>query len=223
MRFYDMLIRARPDGGLLERAREMGWSGLCSVGDSGKTKAGSVGIDVSRGIILKPERASDVPRLVRKHRNFEIVCVQGGSPEMNRAIVETPEVDVLTGHSPEGSGINHVIARLARENEIMICFEFRDILTSYKKSRSWIFSAMTQAAREARRHRAPVCITSGAQSLWEMRSPSDLLSFSRLLGIPDSRAKEGMSDLAVERNRKKLSGRIVGRGVELAGPVKTKA
>ncbi len=223
MRFHDMLVRARPDRGLLERAREMGWSGLCSVADSDKTSQvfRSGEIDVSRGIMLEPKRASDVPRLARKHRNdFEIVCVRGGNPELNRAVVETPEVDILTGHSPEGSGINHVIARLARENDVMICFEFGELLSSYKKSRSWIFSAMSQAAREVNRHRAPVCITSGAQSLWEIRSPSDLLSFSRLLGISDRKAKEGMSNLSVERNRKRLSGRIIGRGVELAGPVK---
>ncbi len=225
MRFYDMLVRARPDRELLERAREMGWNGLCSVDDSDKTGKGfrNEGIDVSRGILLEPKRVSDVPKLARRHRNdFEVICVRGGGPEMNRMIVETPEVDVLTGHSPEGNGINHVIARLARENDIMICFEFRDLISSYKKSRSWMFSAMTQAASEARRHKAPVCITSGAQSLWEIRSPSDLLSFSRLLGIPDGMAKEGMSGLVVEKNRKRLSGRIVGRGIELAGSVKAK-
>jgi ribonuclease P/MRP protein subunit RPP1 len=226
MRFYDMLVRARPDRGMLERAGEMGWSGFCSVIDSdktGKERFRSKDIDISRGILLEPKRDSDVARLARKHRkDFEVICIQGGSPEMNRAIVETPEVDILTGHSPEGSGINHVIARLARENDVMICFEFRDLLSSYKKSRSWIFSAMSQAAKEVNRHRAPACITSGAQSLWEMRSPSDLLSFSRLLGISDRKAKDGMSGLSIERNRKKLSGEIVGRGVELAGPVKAK-
>lgn len=224
MRFYDMLVRARPERELTERAREMGWSGICSVTDSDKTKIRSSEIDVLRGILLEPKRALDVPRLARKHRkDFEIVCVKGGSPELNRAAVETPEVDILTGHSHEGrAGINHVIARLARENDVMICFDFGELLSSYKKTRSWTFSIMSQTAREVNRHRAPVCITSGAQSLWEMRSPSDLLSFSRLLGIPDSRAKEGMSNLAVERNRKKLSGEIVGRGVELAGSVKAK-
>jgi len=224
MRFHDMLVRARPDGKLLERAREMGWSGFCSVIDSdkiGKEGFRSSEIDVSRGILLEPKRASDVFRLARKHRkDFEIVCVRGGSPDINRAAVETPEVDILTGHSPEGIGINHVIARLARENNVMICFEFGGLLSSYKKSRSWIFSSMSQAAREVKRHKSPVCITSGAQSLWEVRSPSDLLSFSRLLGIPDRAAKEGMSGLVVERNREILSGKIIGRGVELAGPVK---
>jgi ribonuclease P/MRP protein subunit RPP1 len=228
MRFYDMLVRASPDRELTERAREMGWSGFCSVTDSdkiGKEKEfRSREIDVSRGILLEPKNVSDVPRMARKHRNFEIVCVRGGSPEMNRAVVETPEVDILTGHSHEGrSGINHVIARLARENNVMICFDFGELLSSYKKTRSWIFSTMSQTAREVNRHRAPVCITSGAQSLWEIRSPSDLLSFSRLLGISDRKAKEGMSNLVVERNRKILSGEIVGRGVELAGSVKTEA
>jgi len=105
----------------------------------------------------------------------------------------------------------------------MICFNFSELVSSYKKTRSWTFSTMVQVARLVSKYKAPVCITSGAKSLWEIRSPSDLLSFSRLIGLNDKTAKAGMSDSVIKKNRKVLSGKIVARGIELTGSVKSKS
>lgn len=218
MGFYELFVKDKPGDLLFEMAGRIGWNGLCIVYDEGDKPMGAKeqGLEVSSGILIRPKARKDVGRLSGKHRNrFELLCAAGGNPELNREIVENPEIDMLVNHSPNGEqGINYVIAKLAKENNVMVCFDFRELVSSYKKTRSHIFSSMVEAAGLVRKYKTPFCVTSGAMSPWELRSPSDLLSFSRLLGLPDRLVKSAMSGRVLEENRKFLSGSLVCRGVE---------
>lgn len=169
------------------------------------------------GIEVSTERHSQIRKLVARVRKAaEIVVACGGTDELNRAALETPEVDILINHDINGRcGINHVLARLARKNNVAIGFDFNQLMSSYRLGRIQEFSAMTDTARVARRFRAPFILTSGARNPWDMRSPSELIAMGRLLGFTEAETRHGLSDQIVKENRRRLSGKWIMPGVEI--------
>ena len=162
----------------------------------------------------KPEQLRRLAEAVR--RSAEIVVARGGTAELNRAVIETPEVDILINHDIEGRcGINHVLARLAKKNGVAIGFDFNQLMTSYRLGRIQEFSAMVETARQVSKAGAPLVLTSGAQDPWDMRSPSELMAMGRLLGLNGTEIRRGLSDGIVRENRKRLSGKWVMPGVEV--------
>jgi ribonuclease P/MRP protein subunit RPP1 len=140
----------------------------------------------------------------------------GGTVELNRIIMETPEIDILLNHDISGQcGINHVLARIAKKNGVAIGFDFNQLMTSYRLGRVQEFSAMVETARMVRKFKAPYVLTSGAMDPWDMRSPSELIAMGRLLGFSEGEARKGLSDHIVRENRKRLSGKWVMPGVEI--------
>jgi len=156
------------------------------------------------------------PAVCRVRKSADIIVVRGGTEELNRAAVETPEADILLDHSVGGrSGINHVLAKLARKNNVSIGFDFNQVVTSYRMGRIQDFSAMVETARTVRKYSTPFVLTSGARDPWGMRSPSELLGLGSQLGFTAGESGKGLSDEIVRENRKRLSGKWVMPGVEI--------
>lgn len=205
-------------------AKGIGFSGLCVIMDKPEElevirKKKVSGLDISTGLLLEA-KPGHVRQLAKNHRNsVEIIAVKGGNLDVNRAAVESPEVDILA--SPWGdfelrndTGINHVIAKLAKKNNVAIEFNFRQILHSHKKNRVDILKKMQEAAKFVRKYKAPFLISSGAMSKWDLRSPSDLTAFGKILGFNESQVKHAFSDFLIKENRKRLSGKWLMPGVE---------
>ena len=124
-------------------ARRLGFSGIGIILGQEEAEKGmkAEGIDVARGVLVSgnPDEIRKRARAVR--RGTEIVVAAGGEEALNRAILETPEVDVLSGHLINGScGINHVLARLAARNSVALEFDFCLLLGSWKKQRAGVVS-----------------------------------------------------------------------------------
>lgn len=207
-------------------ARKLGWSGLVLVTnwtnekDLEKFKKSikkPKGFDLAIGVEIKdkPNRIKELARKLRK--KAELILVHGGDLEVNRAAVETPEVDILLHPEFErqDSGLDHVMVKLAKKNNVAIEFGFSDILHSYKKTRSSVIQKLTKNARLVKKYKAPFVLTSGAFSEWGLRSPSELISFGRVLGLKDPEIKGAMSNNIIKENRKRLSGKWIMPGVEV--------
>ena len=153
---------------------------------------------------------------------YPIVCLSailvfGGDPEINRAACETPEVDVLAHPElGENNGLDHVMARKAKENGVAIEFNFRQLLVNYKKSRSECFSRMLENAKLVKKYRTPFVLTSGALSPWDLRGPPELASFGRLLGFSDPEIRKALEGGRIAENRKRLGSGWIMPGVEKA-------
>jgi ribonuclease P/MRP protein subunit RPP1 len=169
------------------------------------------------GVEVRTEKHGQLRKFVTSlRRSAEIVLVCGGTAELNRMAVEIPEADILLGHDINGQcGINHVLARLAKKNNVSIGFDFNQLMTSYRLGRIQGFSAMVDTAKVVRKFKAPFVLTSGARDPWDMRSPSELIAMGRLLGFSEAEARKGLSDHIVRDNRKRLSGKWVMPGVEV--------
>lgn len=218
MAFYDLCVRSEE---VVEFAKKLGWEGIgliTSLKDfKGLRVKKSGGLDISLGVEIEVKKAYDLRKAVRRiRRKAELVVVKGGNLDVNREAVEMPEIDILTGFCLPGScGLNHIMVKLAAKNRVSIGFEFGDILHSHEKGRARILSMLLHAAKLVRKFRAPFILTSGALSPWDMRAPSELQAFGRVLGFKDPEIRKALGSGILEENRKRLSGKWVMPGVEV--------
>lgn len=225
MNFYEYHIHPEVDlEGMIKTLQTLSWSGVCLVCDSlkkiedCKKKLKKTNLDVAFGYKIETNKPDDVPKLAKKVRKrVEIILVHGGDLEINRKACETSEVDILT-HPELGrndSGLDYVMIKLAKKNGVSIELNFRGVLLSYKKSRSDVFSHMLENAKIIRKYRTPFVLTSGAIEPNDLRAPSEIISFGKLLGLNPKEIKKNLSGAKLEENRKRLENKWLMPGVEL--------
>lgn len=215
---YDYCILEGSDpAAVSEKAALLGWDGLCLLDAEspervkGKEKHR---IDLVRGTLIEADKAETVRKETpKKRKGYEVIAVRGLSEEANRAAVETPAVDILL--PGEDSRIDYVMVKLAKKNNVAIGFEFRSLLQSSGEDRSRVFSRMRGNAKIVRKFGAPFVITSGAMSEWDIRAPSELIAFGRVLGFESPQITKAISAGLIEGNRKRLGGKWVMPGVEV--------
>src|SRR3990167_1587444 len=107
------------------------------------------------------------------------------------------------------------MVRLAKENNVAIDFAFNDVMYSYDKTRVRVLSNLVKNAALVKKYKAPFVLTSGGYSSWDLRSPSELISFGKVLGFDIPQIKQALSDWLVKENRKRLEGKWIQPGVEI--------
>jgi len=216
MQFYDYCVLA--DSDLAEIAKKgalLGWSGLCLLSEqaAGKLKEKNK-IDLVPGALIETGKPNYIRREAdRKRSRFPIIVARGLNEDINRAAVETPAIDILL--PAENAKIDYVMVKLAKKNDVAIGFEFRLLLQSCGEDRSRIFSGLRETAKMVKKFGAPFVLTSGAMSEWDLRSPSELTAFGRILGFEVPQIRASLSERMIENNRKKLGEKWVMPGVEV--------
>ena len=215
---------------LAETAKKLNYSGFCFVeyfqNDEQIKKryeeiqkvSEKVGMEIFLG--FEARNPHEIELLAQKRKKFDILLAQGGDLKMNRAAVETPEVDILTHPSSErtDSGMNHVLMRLAKENNVAIEINFREILINERKSRSKAIANMISNVNLAKKIHAPLIICSGSLSHWELRDPLELISFMSDLGMKTDEAKECLTKIPekiILQNKERRSQKWVQPGVKI--------
>ena len=177
----------------------------------------------SKVIKIELIRASSAKELEKKIQRFrqEITIVEGS--DLNRLIVENKYVDILV--SPEknrredfmhhrNSGLNQVLCKLAFKNSIAIAFSFNDVLKAKGIERSKIIGRMMQNVRLCRKYKVKMITASFAANEFEIKNPSDLISFGIVIGMAPKEAKEALMNVDIvlkEKENKKSGGvRIIG-------------
>ena len=229
MSFYEYHAHAEIDAnGMLTLLERMGWKGACflsksleeivALRDRFASIPSKPPLDVSFGLKIETSHTDQIQKLARKARkDVEIILVHGGNIEVNRIACETPEIDVLA-HPELGrndGGIDMIMAKLAKKNHVAIEFNMRNVLISNRKSRADVFSSMLENAKLVRKYKPPFVLTSGAVDPYDLRSPSELLSFAKLLGLEPKYSKIAISSKMLTDNRKRLGGKWIMPGVEV--------
>ncbi len=215
---------------MAKRAKKLGIAGIgiCKFYGTGADLSWDMpsveGIDFVKVIILKPKHAGELEKLAAKVRGrTEVVAVYGGNYDVNRAACENSMVDVLF-HPELGrndSGIDHICARAAKENNVAMEINFREILESYKRHRIYVLGAMRRNIMLCEKYGVDMVTSSGAHTKWNMRSGRDMAAVSHLLGMELSAALDTVSsvpEVIVADNRKKLSGKKW-EGVDIVGEI----
>ncbi len=171
------------------------------------------GIDVINSVMIKAGKAEELNGLAEKVRNkSEILMVHGGDYDVNRAACENSLIDVLC-HPELGrkdSGLDHICARAAHDNDVAIEINFRELLESYKKNRVYVLSSMKKNIELCKKYETRIVTSSSAVTKWGLRSGRELASIAHLLGLELGMAIETTStvpEAIVKANREKLSGK----------------
>ncbi len=236
MKAFDMHVHSAFSEGestieqLAQRAKELGYAGICFseyyegraqleklkakiAGASKKTK-----IEILLG--FEARNTHELKRLTDMRRLYDVLLARGGDLRLNRAAVEAKEVDILTHpeHGRYDCGMNHVMAKLAKKNNVAIEINFREMLTSTKKTRSRILAGMRENIALAKKYKMPIILCSGAISHWELRDPLCMSSMAEQLDLTLKQAKEAVSkapENIVKRVKERKSEKWVMPGVKI--------
>ncbi len=211
MKFFDFHVHSAFSEGesrleeLASMAKMLGYSGICFTAYPLKKEEENflkaeiervkkeIGIEIFLGFEARNLR--ELRSLLKRRREFDVLLVRGGNLRLNRIACETPEVDILTHpeFNRQDPGLDYVSFKLAAKNKVAIEMNFREILTSTKRSRSLILKNIAHNLKLAKKYKAPIILCSGAISQWELRSPYCLISMATQLGLELREAKLAIS------------------------------
>ena len=237
MKFYDLHVQSNLSGGestveqLIDFAKRLGYAGIAICDNyQGLEKLNELkneinkiktDLEVFTGVKIQAKDVNELKEILSKVREkVMIVAVSGGDYTINRAACEDPRVDILS-HPEAGrfdNGLDEPCLDLATQNNVAIEINFREILNSFRKNRSYLLDHIAQNIRLCNDFRTPIIICSGAQSVWDMRVPRDLISIANILEMDIGKAFLSMSSVPLEivnENKKTLEGKKITEGVEI--------
>ncbi len=238
-KYYDLHVHTSQSSGessieeMALTAEKFGWHGIAVCDhfqdmvkfrqqqSAIKSAQKNSGIEIFSGTEIQPKNQNELGRSVSKIReHVQILIAHGGDYNVNRAACQNPKVDILA-HPELGrtdNGLDEFCLAQARENNVAIQINFREILEGYRKPRVFILSHIAENIRLAQELRAPVVACSAAQSIWDVRDPRALASIASVLGMELGAAIDTVSavpERIIETNKAKLSGKAPVKGVEI--------
>lgn len=137
---------------------------------------------------IKSNNPSEIRKIIRKYRNkSSCISVLGGNLKVNRTTLENVQVDVLSKpyFKRYDSGLNHILAREARDNNVAIELVFSDVLNTYLSYRSKVLANFRDIYKLHRKYEFPLILSSGAESIFDIRTVRDFQSVFTQSGLTD--------------------------------------
>jgi len=162
----------------------------------------------------------EIATLLKRRKELDLILVRGGNLTLNRKAVETRGIDILTHPSFERNdcGIDYVMSKYAKENEVAIEINFREVLNSEKLKRAQVIKNHAKIVSLYKKFKFPLIVSSGALSHWQIKDPKVLISYLVSLGLEISEAKKALKEYPkkiIERAREWKSEKWIMRGVKI--------
>ncbi len=147
---------------------------------------------------------SNLDKLRKKTNQAKgLIIVKGLNDKVIRAALENKRVKVLLSPEYEGkndslhfrnSGLNQVLCKLAKKNNIAIGFNFNDILNNDKLTKINILGKMMQNVRLCRKYKVRMIVGSFAKDKYELRSLDSLRAFASCIGMDGREVKNAFPE-----------------------------
>ena len=138
---------------------------------------------------IKSTNINEIRKITNKFRGkASCISVIGGDLKVNRAVVEGMRVDVLSRPYLKryDSGMNHVLAKEALNNNVAVELCFKDVLRSYLSHRSKVLSNFKDIYSLYRKFDFPLILSSRAESVFDIRTTHDFIAFFKQTGLSDA-------------------------------------
>lgn len=130
-----------------------------------------------------------------------LIIVQGRDEEFNRKVLENRKVKILL--DPENnnrgfsliqrnSGLNHVLCKMAKENNIAIGINLSEIIKREGKNRAEYLAKVMQNVMLCKKYKVKMLMTTLAENKSELRNSYDMKSLCLVLGMDTKMAKEAV-------------------------------
>lgn len=174
---------------LTDDAKRLGYNGIALIQSSRDyNKPDDINsqddFNIWNGVEIYAKNPDDLRKKVQQFRErSDVVIVNGGDLKINRAACEDPRVDILAHpyKNRRDSGINHVLAKKASENNVAIELNINSIIKTRLSLRAKILSQFRQIIKLQRKFKFPLIITSNAYSEYDLRTPEDIIAFAGCL------------------------------------------
>jgi ribonuclease P/MRP protein subunit RPP1 len=183
--FHDFFISQE----FQEDASEIGWS------------SGSIEASVK---VLEAEDWGELKRnLGQQREEHDVLGFRGGDHELNRKVFSDPRMDVVLhpGKGRKDSGMNHVDAEKAAENDIAIGFSLKEVPEDQKRQ-SHKLNEWRKNLKLCEKYNVHYIITTEAENFSELRAPRDIGSIIDSLGYNGRRAVSYSPERIIEKNMK---------------------
>ncbi|MER2013698.1 MAG: RNase P subunit p30 family protein [Methanobrevibacter sp.] len=146
---------------------------------------------------IKSNNINEIRKITNKFRSkSSCISVVGGDLKVNRATLENVKIDVLSRPYLRryDSGINHVLAKEAVNNNVAIELCFRDVLRSYLAHRSKIISNFKDIYTLYKKYGFPLILSSRAESVYDIKTTQDFTAFFKQTGLSDEEIAKSFCD-----------------------------
>ncbi len=138
--------------------------------------------------LINHKNINDMNKLIKKD-SFNIII--GGDEIINRKAVETKNVNLLLDPEPElgdfmhsrNSGLNQVLVKLAKKNNISIGFSFNKIIKLDNLSKAKLLGKIMQNVRLCNKYKVKIYIVNFFNDEIDERAVNDLKYFGLALGM----------------------------------------
>lgn len=180
-------------------------------------------IDFDYTLEIKSTNINEIRKSVNKFRDKSLcISVVGGDLKVNRSVLENIKIDVLSRPYLKryDSGINHILAKEAVNNNVAIELCFKDILKTYLAPRAKVISNFRDIYTLYRKFDFPLILSSRAESIFDIKTTQDFISVFKQTGLTDEDIGKSFetaeSILEFNRNRNNLIFKGVRRVVDEA-------
>ncbi|RAP51600.1 MAG: hypothetical protein BZ138_04805 [Methanosphaera sp. rholeuAM270] len=204
--FYDFNIM--PEEEILETLEEFGFKGACIFYDSKNYLENnlkeefeeineSTKLDLYHGIVIDESNPQLLRKEVQRHyKKVDLIMANGGDESLNRTICETPQIDIINHPylNKRNSGINQVIAKLLKTNNITVNINLKDILEHRGFYRAKTINKINQLLLLQRKFDFRCTISSGSTSFFDVKSPKSMILLSQLMDMDMDYAKKCITE-----------------------------
>ncbi|GBE19505.1 MAG TPA: hypothetical protein ENG87_03300 [Candidatus Pacearchaeota archaeon] len=142
-----------------------------------------------RNYVLIKEKSFDKIRKKIKENKGKTIIFSGGNDELNRKVLEKENINILLLNLSEkkdrlkqkDSGFNHVLAKIAKKNNIIIGINLDEIINSKGKNKSEILGRIKQNIRLCNKNKLKMKFISQNGN---ERNIYDLKALGLVLGMP---------------------------------------
>ena len=210
-KFYDFFTHPDSPGLMAAEAKRYGYSGI--VVTNSKINEEIILPDdfsIYKGIEIQA-KPSRIREEIKKYKDSNIISiVRGGEEEINRAAVESEGLDILL----QPLEFNNVLAKAASDNSIAIGFNLGSLIKLKGDARIRELKNMRTNLKHARKYKLEMILTSDSGSVYDLRSPREMVALSSLFGMTQSEAIDAMSATPMSILRRK-SPNYIQEGIEI--------
>lgn len=188
----DIVIPSNNEAEFIEVATSLGYGGICflyslnkylAIKEGFSIKSSNVDFNIYTGVLANSEEIIKFKNKVDKS-----VFIAVKSSDNDREVIENSKANLVFSFEDSykrdfihhrASGLNHILCKLAKENNITIGFSLSSILKS--NNIHIILGRVMQNIRLCTKFKVKSVIASFAVNPLEMRSPHDLRSLFKLL------------------------------------------
>jgi RNase P/RNase MRP subunit p30 len=173
-------------------AEKLGFKGLCFLYDANdylakrKIENKKSKIKIYKGVLTNPKNIGKIKTNLKDNNTF--IAIK--SSNNDRDVIEKSGAGIIFSLEDDlrrdfihqrASGLNHIMCKLAKQNNVIIGFSIKSILNFEKKH--VVLGRIAQNIKICRKFKTKILVASFAEKPFEMRSVHDIISLFGFLGL----------------------------------------